>query len=182
MEGWKQPAKKVSSATVEVLTAEEVSVVEEDGIELSSRRMEAKRKGEEAKCRKAKRRRLPRLEGWGETDDSSHKESLDDWIVEPERMEQKEVVEERIEQAMTDDRLDKETCSMLQKPSKVQERKLTISEGVRKKKFVFYTRGKLTKKEVVELRRTNNNIFDWVAKEKNKVMEKDNFEERMQDV
>ena len=32
------------------------------------------------------------------------------------------------------------------------------------------------------MKRTHNNIFDWVAKEKCKVVEKDNFEMRMQDV
>ena len=49
-----------------------------DDRESSSRRMEAKRKGGEAKGRKEKRRKFQRLEGWGETDDSSKKESLDD--------------------------------------------------------------------------------------------------------
>ena len=33
----------------------------------------------------------------------------------------------------------------------------------------------------MEIKRTYNNIFDWVAKEKCKVVEKDNFEMRMQD-
>ena len=47
---------------------------------------------------------------------------------------------------------------------------------------MFNTKGKLTKKEVVELKRTHNNIFDWVAKEKYKVMEKDSFEQKMKDV
>ena len=65
---------------------------------------------------------------------------------------------------MNDDMLEKETSSMLQIPSKTQARKLTISEGVRKKKFVFNTRGELTKKEVVELKRTHNNIFDWLRR------------------
>ena len=56
MEGCKHPAMELR-VTVEVYTAEEARVVEEDGldnIESSSRRMEAKRKGEEAKGRKAK--------------------------------------------------------------------------------------------------------------------------------
>ena len=35
---------------------------------------------------------------------------------------------------------------------------------------------------MVEIKRTHNHIFDWVAKEKCKVVEKDNFEMRMQDV
>ena len=43
-------------------------------------------------------------------------------------------------------------------------------------------KGKLTKKEVGELRRTNSNIFDWVAKEKSKVEEKELFEKRVEDV
>ena len=33
---------------------------------------------------------------------------------------------------------------------------------VRKQKFKFRTRGKLTKEEVVELTRMNKNMFDWV--------------------
>ena len=57
-----------------------------------------------------------------------------------------------------------ETLSLLQKSSKLTEKKLNISAGVRKNKFVFNTKGKITKKEVVELKRTHNNIFDWVVK------------------
>jgi hypothetical protein len=70
---------------------------------------------------------------------------------------------------------------MLQKSSKLTEKKLTFSAGVRKNKFVFNTRGNLTKKEVVELKRTHNNIFEWAAKEKYKVMEKDSFEMSVMD-
>ena len=32
------------------------------------------------------------------------------------------------------------------------------------------------------MRRTHNNIFDWVAKEKLKVLEKDNFEKSVMDM
>ena len=32
------------------------------------------------------------------------------------------------------------------------------------------------------MKRTHNNLFDWVAKEKCKVVEKDHFEMRVQDV
>jgi hypothetical protein len=59
---------------------------------------------------------------------------------------------------------------------------MDISDGVRKKKFVFNTKGKLTKKEVVELKRTHGNIFDWVAKEQIKLVEKSKFEEKVKDV
>ena len=70
-----------------------------------------------------------------------------------------------VEKAVTAERIDKDISSMLQKPGKVQDRKLAISEEVRKKKFVFNTKGKLTKKEVVDLKRTHmNNIFDWVSR------------------
>ena len=153
-------------------------------IKSSSRRLDSKRKAEEPKGRKAKKRKLPKLsklEGWGEQDDDSNNvDSLADWILEPES--RNDVVKNGVEKAVTAERIDKDISSMLQKPGKVQDRKLAISEGVMKKKFVFNTRGKLTKKEVVEMKRTHNNIFDWVAKEKCKVVEKDNFEMRMQDV
>ena len=56
---------------------------------------------------------------------------MNDWIVEQESM--NEVVRDRVEEPVTADRLDRETLSMLQKLSKVQEMKLTI-------------RGKLTRR------------------------------------
>ena len=74
------------------------------------------------------------------------------------------VVEVRVKEPTAVDMIEMETLSMLQRSSKLTEKKLKISDGVRKSKFVFNTREKLTKKEVVELKRTHNNIFDWVAK------------------
>ena len=53
-----------------------------------------------------------------------------------------------------------------------------MSEAGKRKKFVFNTRGKITKKASKELQRTNNNIFDWVQKEKSVVAEKNNFEKK----
>ena len=53
---------------------------------------------------------------------------------------------DRLDKPVIMDRLEIETLSMLQKSNKLQEKKLTISAGVRRSKFVFNTRGELTKK------------------------------------
>ena len=74
--------------------------------------------------------------------------------------------------------LDKATEKMLKKAEKLKEKKVEISKEVRKKKFVFNTRGKLTKNEIKEIKRTHNNIFDWVSGEKRKEKEKAEFEEK----
>ena len=96
--------------------------------------------------------------------------SLDAWIC------QDDTAVISTMQVITDDRIEKETLAMME-PSKLMKKKVDISDGVRKKKFVFNTKGKLTKKEVVELKRTHNKIFDWVAKEQNKQAEQSKFEE-----
>ena len=51
-----------------------------------------------------------------------------------------------------------------------------MSEIGKRKRFEFQTRGKITAKESKELKRTHNNIFDWVKKQKKVLEEKDNFE------
>ena len=87
----------------------------------------------------------------------------------------------RVEQIISDDTTEKETLAMM-KPGKLLKKKVDISDEVRKKKFVFNSRGKLTKKELVELKKTNSNIFAWVAKEQSKLVEKSKFEEKVKDV
>ena len=57
-----------------------------------------------------------------------------------------------------------------------EEKKKEMSETGKKKRFEFQTRGKITVKESKELKRTHNNIFDWVQKQKKIIKEKDNFE------
>ena len=59
-----------------------------------------------------------------------------------------------------------------------QKRKKDISEKVRRKKFVFNTRGKITNKESKELIRTHGNIFDWLQKQNRDIFEKDMFERK----
>ena len=51
-------------------------------------------------------------------------------------------------------------------------------EKVSKKKFIFNTKGKITKKESKELKKTHMDIFNWVQTEKRKVAEKDSFEKK----
>ena len=62
-----------------------------------------------------------------------------DWLGEPERVE--DVAESRLDKPVVVERIEMETLSMLQKSSKLTEKKLTISAGVRKNKFVFNTKG-----------------------------------------
>jgi hypothetical protein len=189
MEGWQKNKTKEVTTIVQERVVETATMSQEDGqlidgldeTEATARRLDSKRKGEENKSRRAKKRKFPRLEGWGDLeDDTNYGESLADWLEEPEVV--RSVVEVRVKEPTAVDMIEMETLSMLQRSSKLTEKKLKISDGVRKSKFVFNTRGKLTKKEVVELKRTHNNIFDWVAKEKCKVIEKDNFEQKMKDV
>ena len=68
----------------------------------------------------------------------------------------------------------------MKKAEKLQKKKEAISKEVKKNKFAFQTRGKITKKESAELRRTHKNIFDWVLEEKQKVTEKVEFEARVE--
>ena len=56
-------------------------------------------------------------------------------------------------------RIDVYIRKQIQEPSMA---KVKISEKVRKQKFKFNKRGKLKKEEIVELTRTNKNMFDWV--------------------
>ena len=65
--------------------------------------------------------------------------SLDAWIC------QDDTAVISTMQVITDDRIEKETLAMME-PSKLMKKKVDISDGVRKKKFVFNTKGKLTKK------------------------------------
>merc|ERR1711940_499179 len=46
------------------------------------------------------------------------------------------------------------------------EAKLKISQEVRKSKFKFKKRGKLREDEMEELKKTNLNVFDWMAARK----------------
>jgi hypothetical protein len=87
----------------------------------------------------------------------------------------------RTAQVISDDKIEKETLAMME-PTKLMKKKVEISDGVRKKKFVFNTRGNLTKGEVVELRRKHSNIFDWAAKEQSKQAEQSRFEKMVKDV
>ena len=89
-----------------------------------------------------KQRKYHKLEGWGgQEDDSIQREGLNDWLVETDRMEKVVVVRDRLEEPVTTDRIDRGTLTMLQNPSKVQDRRLTISKGVRKKSLYLTPEG-----------------------------------------
>ena len=82
-----------------------------------------------------------------------------------------------------DERLEEETRKMLDGDKKALEEKMKkkeISEKVRKNKFTFNKRGKITPKESKELMRTHGigNVLDWVKKGKETFKEKEEFEEK----
>ena len=98
-----------------------VEEIELEDIETVSRRMETKMKGEEQESRKAKKRKFPILEGWGEADDPSHGGNLDAWIS------QDDTTVVRAMQVISDDRIEKETLAMMG-PSKLMKKKVMESE------------------------------------------------------
>ena len=115
-------------------------------VEDEARRLETKRKGTSERSRPKKKRKFAKLEGWGDPDDQDDVEdkviSMDVGPI---------VVDETV--------IDKELKKM-KEPSKT---KLKISAGVRKAKFNFKQKGKLRKDEILELRRSNINVFSWMA-------------------
>ena len=70
--------------------------------------------------------------------------------------------------AQENELVDKETENMIKKAEKLQKKKEAISKDVRKRKFEFKTRGKISKKESGELKMTHN-IFDWVLGERQRM-------------
>ena len=79
MEGWQKKTKEVSTI-VQERVVETATMSQEDGqlidgldeTEATARRLDSKRKGEETKGRRAKKRKFPRLEGWGELEDDTN--------------------------------------------------------------------------------------------------------------
>ena len=74
-----------------------------------------------------------------------------------------------------DNIIEKETEKMLTKKRKFQE------AGQDDDKFRYNKKGKLTRKEVMEIKKTHINIMTWVKKEQEKVAEKDSFEKAIED-
>ena len=64
-------------------------------------------------------------------------------------------------------------CKALEEKRK--EKKKEISDKVRKNKFTFNKRGKITPKENKVLMSTNGNVFFWVKKGKEALKEKEEF-------
>ena len=49
---------------------------------------------------------------------------------------------------------------------------------IMKRKFKYESKGKITKRELEEIKRTHSNVFNWLGKEKAKLEEKRIFEEK----
>jgi hypothetical protein len=81
------PCINMQTGSVSITALEDTRVVEEielEGLETVLRRMDTKRKGEEPEGKKTKKRKFPRLEGWGEADNPSHGGGLDAWVCQDE--------------------------------------------------------------------------------------------------
>ena len=192
LEGWKRLKKEQVQDKGHLATIEEVEAGL-GNIEDDLRRQASKRGAEEKIEKKTKKRKFPRLEGWGEgviePEDVSVPPggrrldtTLVDTVHEIEPYKMKNSAKQDIQAAVDRDHIgrliDKETELIMKRSKKLQDKKEAISKEVKKKKFVFNTRGKLKKKEVEELKRTHTyNIFSWVKADKQKLAEMDNFEE-----
>ena len=159
--------------------------------------MESKRKAEEdSGKRKGKKRKFPRLENWGEGGHTMDTTSMVDTVLREEPVKNKNTTKRDLEargvteclgetgrkaqnEVNNQEVIEKETEKMIKRSEKLLERKQAISNEVRKQKFKFKTRGKITKNEEKELRRTHGNIFDWVRKERNAEIEKQEFEKKV---
>ena len=197
LEGWKKNKieNTIEKGDEEVVEPEPDNMIE---LEERSRRLESKRKSDEEleNRRKKRRRKFPKLVNWGEdvsdliqetgpvkslntaeqdmkVQDSS---GITDWLT---KHDIKQIVTNKDTKIMTrDEVLESETQKMIKKSENLlMKKKEEISKEVRKKKFVFQKRGKISKKEAVELKRTHHNIFDWVSKENRKEQERSEFEE-----
>ena len=91
-----------------------------------------------------------KMEGWGEGNEELDVVEVME-VVDSSPVDVKETV------------IEMELKSGLKEPSRAKK---LISEGVRKAKFHFKNKGKLRVDEIKELRKTNKNVFDWMAEKK----------------
>ena len=169
MEEWKKKTIKEPTILQEEQLEQEVSLENLEELESGIRRQELKRKGDQIKEKgKKKKMKFSRLTDWGEPEIvSSLQEDFsslqEDWITRAEDSLRNEDVGGRANIKTSKTRIDEENDKLLTKPS---IRKTSISGKVRRKKFEFKKRGKLSREEVKELKRTNKNLFDWLQPEK----------------
>ena len=156
-EGVEEPEKDMNIPTAK--PRDEIPEELRNRVEDEARRLEMKRKGTSERLRPKKKRKFEKLEGWGdpsvESEEKSEVVAMDVGPIE---------VEETI--------IDKKS----KEPTKT---KLKISAEVRRAKFKFKRKGKLREDEIKELRRTNINVFGWMAKRVEKPVEM--VEERIMD-
>ena len=129
-------------------------------IQKEIRRKDVKRKEGESIKPKPKRKKLGKLTNWGELcilDDIQEETA----IVEVMRSSTNFMVQDV---RIVKDRVVLETEN-IDMNVKVRKKKAEISKEVQKKKFIFNTRGKLTKAEQKEIIRTHRGgVFDWFRK------------------
>ena len=172
LEEWKPSAMK-EDRKVEDLSQDDMAG-QLDALEKHSRRKDNKRKPEDdPMVPNPKRRRFPKLMNWGEVVEGMEKDphpSIQDWL---EKDDTKEI--ETAKDDTSEESIENETERMLSRKRKLQK------DGKDDDIFKFKKKGKLTKNEIVEIKKTHINIMDWVRKERVKLAEKESFEKEIED-
>ena len=162
-----QTSSSSNIVSEEILEDDEKEIEMISNLEKEARRKDSKRKQDNQGHGKGKRRKLPRLEDWGEANVEAEDPVMAGW-----RGEQKTTVVEQEAEEM----LEKETETMIKRQRKIP----TKNKEIQKRKFKYNTTGKITKKEFSEIKRTHSNVFDWFKKQNEKQIELENFEKRVE--
>ena len=166
METWTKSSLQEEMTCVEdptVLAGDDELMDDLAEMEKDSRRMGRKRK-EKDQNRKAKRRKMDKLVGWGEQQDdqSIHQEGVQDWLVKPTASPS----QEKSQVLPVESRLKKEIEKSLMKDN--IKPKDIVKEENKPTTFVFNKKGKIKKEESQELKRTHKDILEWVRKSRKK--------------
>ena len=141
------------------------------------RRQERKRKSEK-EGRKPKRRKLDKLVGWGEAqdEDPSQDEGLNSWLHPAPALEPDKPTE--VFQMAGQSRLEQDLEKQVLKETEKKENDDAGGETP----FVFQKKGKISKKEAEELRRTHKDLNHWFLLPKRAGLEasKDDEQEKIE--
>ena len=171
LEEWKTKSKEKdtiaekadtgSNTATEADEEDEALIKALEETEKETRRKEGKRKeGKEGGGRQPKRRKLEKLTNWGEPNilDDIQEETVVGNIISSYISSCISPMEQEV--MIVKDRVVLETES-IEMAVKLRKKKEEISKEVKKKKFIFNTRGKLTKDEQKEMVRTHRGgLFD----------------------
>ena len=146
-----------------MMDVENPTVLAEDGklmddlaeMEMESRRMDKKRKKKD-QSKKAKRRKMDKLVGWGEQQDdqSIHQEDAQD-----DGQPRSQVL------PVETGRLEQDIEKSLRKENVKEKPKV---EATPSSSFIFNKRGSIKEDESIEMKRTHKDILEWVRKGRKK--------------